>query len=90
MLAAGSSEKKIRQQEGGMKMLTWTDSDGSWGVQGVDLTKVDRTLYGALCKLRDYEKTGLEPGQVEQMDVLYLEKCEEVNRMKKQLEGKAP
>lgn len=90
MLAAGSSEKKIRQQEGGMKMLTWTESDGSWGVQGVDLTKVDRTLYGALCKLRDYEKTGLEPGQVEQMDVLYLEKCEEVNRMKKQLEGKAP
>lgn len=90
MLAAGSSEKKIRQQEGGMKMLTWTESDGSWGVQGVDLTKVDRTLYGALCKLRDYEKTGLEPGQVEQMDVLYLEKCEEVNRMKKQLGGKAP
>lgn len=73
-----------------MKMLTWTESDGSWGVQGVDLTKVDRTLYGALCKLRDYEKTGLEPGQVEQMDVLYLEKCEEVNRMKKQLGGKAP
>lgn len=90
MLAAGSSEKKIRQQEGKMKMLTWTESDGSWGVQGVDLTKVDRTLYGALCKLRDYEKTGLEPGQVEQMDVLYLEKCEEVNRMKKQLGGKAP
>lgn len=71
-------------------MLTWTESDGSWGVRGVDLTKVDRTLYGALCKLRDYEKTGLEPGQVEQMDVLYLEKCEEVNRMKKQLGGKAP
>lgn len=90
MLAAGSSEKKIRQQEGEMKMLTWTDSDGSWGVRGVDLTKVDRTLYGALCKLHDYEKTGLEPGQVEQMDVLYLEKCEEVNRMKKQLGGKAP
>lgn len=90
MLAAGSSEKKIRQQEGEMKMLTWTESDGSWGAQGVDLTKVDRTLYGALCKLRDYEKTGLEPGQVEQMDVLYLEKCEEVNRMKKQLGGKAP
>ena len=56
MLAAGSSEKKIRQQEGGMKMLTWTDSDGSWGVQGVDLTKVDRTLYKIVNKTINKKK----------------------------------
>ena len=30
--------------------------------EGIDVTTVDKSLYGPLCKLRDYEKTGLNPG----------------------------
>ena len=42
-------------------MLTKINPDGTWNCQGVDFGEVSGNLYGALCKLRDYEKTGLEP-----------------------------
>jgi len=42
-------------------MLTKKNPDGTWSVQGVDFKDCTGDIYGALCKLRDYEKTGLEP-----------------------------
>lgn len=42
-------------------MLTKRLPDGSWSCKGVDLRDVDPVIYGALCKLRDYERTGLNP-----------------------------
>ena len=42
-------------------MLTKTNPDGTWSCQGVDFKEVNGNLYGALCKLRDYEKSGFEP-----------------------------
>lgn len=41
----------------------------------------------AIEKLRDYENTGLTPGQIYEMDKLYREKCEEVAALKKMKEG---
>ena len=38
-----------------------TEPDGTWNCNGVELGQVSSNVYGALCKLRDYEKTGLEP-----------------------------
>ena len=65
-------------------MITYYSENGCWGIEGVDLTKLnDSKVYGALFKLHKYEKTGLEPEQVIEMDELYREKCEEVNRLKK-------
>ena len=42
-------------------MLTEVKPDGTWSVQGVDFKDCKGGMYGALCKLRDYEKTGLNP-----------------------------
>ena len=42
-------------------MLTKTNPDGTWSVKGIDFKDCTGNMYGALCKLRDYEKTGLEP-----------------------------
>ena len=58
-----------------MQRLTEKDDLGNWCLKGVrweqlragqTITKdVAEKLYGALCKLRDYEDTGASPGDVE-------------------------
>ena len=42
-------------------MFTKTNSDGTWNCQGVDFKEINENVYGALCKLHDYEKSGFEP-----------------------------
>lgn len=47
-------------------MLTKSKPDGSWSVIGSDGEEIPwkdipNALYGALCKLHDYEKTGFSP-----------------------------
>ncbi len=62
-------------------MITYS-KNGCWGIEGVDLTKLnDSKVYGALYKLHKYEESGLEPEQLSDIDELYREKCEEVNRL---------
>lgn len=65
------------------KMLTRQRPDGDWEVTGIPWSEIQGSLYGALCKLRDYEKTGLQPGQIVEMNELYLEKCREVKALKR-------
>lgn len=58
-----------------MHRLTEGDEQGNWMLKGVAwkslhtgqvITKeVSERLYGALCKLRDYEESGLNPDEVE-------------------------
>ena len=60
-----------------METLTECDDQGNWclkGVQWKDLyvgetitREIQEKLYGALWKLMEYERTGLDPEQVEQM-----------------------
>lgn len=83
-----------------MARLTFKNPNGTWGMNnGYDMHNVPKELYGALWKLKDYEETGLSPEevmeykklgltpeQIREIDKLYLEKCQEVNRLKKQLE----
>lgn len=50
-------------------MLTKSNPDGKWCVIGsngkeIPWKDVPVSLYGALCKLRDYEKTGLSPDTI--------------------------
>lgn len=71
---AGFMEKKRRRQKS-MKRLTEKDELGNWCLKGVRweqlragqvITKeVGEKLYGALCKLKDYEDTGCSPDEVE-------------------------
>ncbi len=41
-----------------MERLTWKKENGEWGLHGYDIKKVPTELYGALCKLKDYEEIG--------------------------------
>mgnify|MGYP000544419205 CR=1 FL=1 len=60
-----------------MGRLTEIDKYGNWGLKriqwenlliGVPITRETyEALYGALCKLRDYEDTGLSPAEVEEL-----------------------
>lgn len=60
-----------------MNRLTEGDKQGNWMLKGAAwkslhtgqrITKeVSEKLYGALCKLRDYEESGLNPDEVEAM-----------------------
>ena len=48
-------------------MLTKINPDGTWSCQEVDFKELKGNMYGALCKLRDYEKSGFEPGDLERI-----------------------
>lgn len=60
-----------------MGRLTERDKVGNWGLKrtqwenlliGVPITQETyEALYGALCKLRDYEDTGLSPAEVKEL-----------------------
>lgn len=70
-----------------MGRLTWKNPDGTWGLKNMDIKEVPSKLYGAVCKLKDYEETGLMPEQIVEMDELYTEKCKEVAKLQKELEA---
>lgn len=60
-----------------MRRLTEIDSQGNWSLKGVRwqqlyvgqviTEEVGERIYGALCKLLDYEETGLSPDDVERL-----------------------
>lgn len=60
-----------------MGTLIKSDDLGNWGVKGLPWKKlyvgqvitreVHEKLYGCLCKLKDYESTGLSPEQIEKL-----------------------
>ena len=73
-----------------MGRLTWKNPDGTWGLNNMDIREVPGELYRAVCKLKDYEETGLTPQQMAEIDELYAEKCKEVVRLKKAKGVKIP
>lgn len=76
-----------------MNRLTQRDSQGNWCLKGmpckclrwggVITMVIQNNLYEALCKLKDYEDTGLSPNQIEEIDKLYREKCKEVAELRR-------
>lgn len=78
-----------------MQRLTENDGKGNWQLKGLpwgelapgkELTaEASQLLYGALRKLKDLEDAGLHPKSAEAIDWLYLEKCKEVNELKKKM-----
>lgn len=68
-------------------MLTKRRSDGTWTCEGIDLKEVEPAVYGALCKLRDYERTGLNPSDFRSSsyDNKYMYKVMYENKQGKQL-----
>lgn len=73
--------------------LTWKNPDGTWGLKNGDIKNIPRELYGALCKLKDYEETGLMPDEMAELketakliDEIYLKQCREINNLRRQIE----
>lgn len=76
-------EKTEPEQKKGM--LTYYNSDGTWGLKYSDIKAVPGELYGAMFKLMQYERTGLSPEQIIEMDELYKEKCQEVAELEERI-----
>ena len=51
-----------------MERLTYENQNGEWGIKGYDIKECPGGLYGAICKLHEYEKSGLEPDEVIRLD----------------------
>lgn len=50
-----------------MKALTFIEPDGTWGIEGMNDSNQEQKMYAVACKLRDYERTGLQPDEVERL-----------------------
>lgn len=48
-------------------MLTKINPDGTWSCRGVNWNEISGNVYGALCKLRDYELSGFEPDDLDRV-----------------------
>lgn len=70
-----------------MKRLTIPDTPIEGGLRRsvVDVREVRKYAMTIYWQLKKYEDVGLTPDQIRQMDELYREKCEEVNRLKAEL-----
>ncbi|MDE7436774.1 MAG: DUF551 domain-containing protein [Lachnospiraceae bacterium] len=68
-----------------MGTLTFCNEDGTWGLKNYDITKAPSELYGAICKLKDYEGTGLAPEQILEIDKLYRDRLKEIEDLKQRL-----
>ncbi|MDE7436686.1 MAG: DUF551 domain-containing protein [Lachnospiraceae bacterium] len=68
-----------------MGTLTFHNEDGTWGLKNYDITKVPSELYGAICKLKEYEATGITPEQILEIDKLYQQRLKEIKNLKQQL-----
>ena len=49
--------------------FTYKEPSGTWGVHGEEFRNMSQTMYGAMCKLLDYEETGLSPDEVERIQL---------------------
>lgn len=55
-------------------MLTYDNPNGTWGLNnGYDIMEAPAELREALCRLHDYEKTGLSPESVMAIGRMYNE-----------------
>lgn len=78
-----------------MGRLTQVDKSGNWSVKGLPWKKTYKgqviteetrgIIYGALCKLKDFEEICEDPKQLERIDELFLEKCREVEELKRKV-----
>lgn len=71
-----------------MGRLTQKDDKGDWSLRNITWgelfegrrisLKARQAIYGALCKLKEYEDTGLEPRNLQEMDEEYQKLAKEV------------
>ena len=70
-----------------MQNMIEAKENGMWTCCGVSPAEIDRRLYGALCKLKDYESTGLNPDGVERLKCAYADLAQRHEEMKRKGEA---
>lgn len=70
-----------------MGRLTFKQANGTWGLVNGDIKRVPSELYGAICKLKDYEESGLSPEQLEMLNVVYAKQREELLEKRERLKA---
>ena len=71
--------------------MTRTKPDGSWNVVGfcgkiIPWKDIPKELVGAICRLHDYEKTGLSPESVELIRDENKRLCDEIKKLNRLLD----
>lgn len=77
-----------------MKRLTFKETDGRWGVAGVEkpVYEFEEKIYRCFDKLKDYEELGLNPDDMEQklMELRHYRETglnpDDIRRLKSRLE----
>lgn len=77
-----------------MERLTEVNKDGKWRLKGllwsdtetgkIITQNTNEKIYGALCKLRDYENTGITPDQLQVINEEYQKMAKELAELRKQ------
>lgn len=77
-----------------MERLTEVNKDGKWRLKGllwsdtetgkIITQNTNEKIYGALCKLRDYENTGITPDQLQVIEEEYSKMAEELAELRQQ------
>lgn len=66
------------------KMLTYSNPNGTWGLNnGYNIREAPVELWEALCRLHDYEKSGLSPESVIAIAHIYNENVRRCEAMAK-------
>lgn len=47
-------------------MLTYKLPNGDWNVRGLDIKQISPEYYGYMCRIREYERLGKEPYEMEE------------------------
>lgn len=74
------------RKDGQMNMCSREDGNGLQE-ELREIEKINRRTYeklqGVLCRLEAYKATGATPSQIRAFSAMYLEKCQEVNRLRR-------
>lgn len=71
---------------GGRSRLIKKNIDGSFYIEGVDISTLSTELYSVIWKLKDYEESGLRPDDVNVLKGLYNDACEIISKQKAEIE----
>lgn len=71
---------------GGRSRLIKKNNDGSFYIEGVDISTLSTELYGVVYKLKNYEESGLSPDDVDILKGLYDDACETIAKQRAEIE----
>jgi len=65
-----------------MKNLIFVEPNGTFGVVGMNSANQDEKMYMCIVKLKDYERTGLNPDKIEALQYAHEDAIEEIKALR--------